>query len=343
MTIVTGLCEVADALPRTELFLELYPTDAMKDVVTTLYTWILRFLTRALKWYEDGKIRHALNAIIKPTTLQYDDIMSGIRYACQLMSDRASANSLAEQRDMHEKIQALQDSTTLALPVIQAQQKETQLKLSAFQHYVSSALSNAEKWQDQASKNVASLTAVVNQVREMIVSDRAVNAGVRIQPRNAMSEIQLTQALRTVSSSLIFNHMTILQQSIQLRDRRCVRWDQYAMVFQKAPSFNKWISSASSSRISIRSTFKDRNILSGSLTLAVECLRKPGIAALWALQCRTQAYDSTEILKSLICQALKLDYASHTDLTFSFQLRRYLDAQGDEDYFNILALSLIHI
>ncbi|ERF75101.1 hypothetical protein EPUS_04883 [Endocarpon pusillum Z07020] len=157
-----------------------------------------------------------------------------------------------------------------------------------------------------------------------------------------MSEIQLTQALRTVSSSLIFNHMTILQQSIQLRDRRRVRWDQYAMVFQKAHSFNKWISSADSSRISIRSTFKDRNILSGSLTLAVEYLRKPGIAALWALQCRTQAYDSTEILESLICQALKLDSASHTDLTFSFQLRRYLDAQGDEDYFNILADILSH-
>ncbi|KAK5199093.1 hypothetical protein LTR99_001133 [Exophiala xenobiotica] len=341
MTIVIGLCEVADALPRTELFLGLYPTDAMKNAVTTIYTWILRFLIRALKWYEEGKIRHALNAVIKPAALQYDDVMSGIRHSCHLMSNRASASSLAEQRDMHEKLRALQDSA-LALPVIQAQQRETNLRLSVFQDHMSSALSNAEKRHDQVSKDVASLMAMVRQVWETIISDQAVNADARIHLRNTMSEIQLVQALGTVSSSLIFDHMANLQQSIQLRDRRRVMRDQYAMVFQKSPAFNKWNSSAHSGSIKLTSTFKNRNILNGSLTLAIESLRQPRVAVMWALRSRTRAYDATEILKSLICQALRLDYSSHTDVTFSFQLRRYLDANSDEDYFNILGELLSH-
>ncbi|KAK5458467.1 hypothetical protein LTS15_004549 [Exophiala xenobiotica] len=342
MTIVIGFCEVADALPRTELFLELYPTDAMKNAVTTIYTWILRFLIRALKWYEEGKIRHALNAIIKPAALQYDDVMNGIRRSCHIMSNRASASSLAEQRDMHEKVRALQDSSTLALPVIQAQQRETNLRLSVFQDHISSALSNAEKWHDQVSKDVASLMAMVRQVRETMVSDQAVNADTRIHLRNTMSEIQLVQALEIVSSSLIFDHMANLQQSIQLRGRRRVKRHQYAMVFQKFPAFNEWNNSAHSGSIKLTSTFKERNILSGSLTLAIESLRQPPVAVMWALRSRTRAYDATEILKSLICQALRLDYSSHTDVKVSFQLRRYLDANSDEDYFNILGELLSH-
>ncbi|KIW21619.1 hypothetical protein PV08_02199 [Exophiala spinifera] len=342
MTIVTGLCEIGDALPRTELFLELYPTDAMKNAVTSIYTWILRFLTRALKWYEEGKIRHALNAVIKPAALQYDDIMSGIRCACQLMSHRASANSLAEQRDMHEKLRAVQDSTTTTLPVIQAEQRETHLRLSAFQNHMSSALSNVEQQQRQASKDVASLTAIVTQVREMIISDQAVNADMRIQVRNTMSEMQLVQALGIVSASINFDHVANLQQSIQLRDRRRFKRDQYSMAFQKSPAFNEWNSSADSGSIKLTSTFKNRNILNGSLTLAIECLRQRPVAVLLALQCRTRAYDPTEILKSLICQALTLDQASHIDVQFSFQLRRYLDAYTEEDYFNILGEILSH-
>ncbi|KIW94722.1 uncharacterized protein Z519_04699 [Cladophialophora bantiana CBS 173.52] len=82
---------------------------------------------------------------------------------------------------------------------------------------------------------------------------------------------------------------------------------------------------------------KDRNLLSGSLTLIIEYLRQLCIAVLWTLQCRTRASDVTEISKSLIHQALTLDFVSHTDVTFSFELRRYLDASSDDDYVTLLS------
>lgn len=342
MTIVTGLCDVADALPRIELFLALYPTEAMKGAVTTIYTWILRFLTRSLKWYGEGRLRHALNAVFNPVALQYDDIINGIRQSCQLMSSRASANSLAEQRDMHEKLRELQNSTAVALSAIQAQQQETQLTVSAFRDIVTSALSNVEKRQDQASEDLAFLTLLIQQLCGNVISAQAVNADTRIHLRNQMSEIQLTQALGIVSSSLRLDHIAILQQSIQLRDRRRVKWDQYAMVLQRAASFEKWNTMADSGSITLKSTFKDRNLLSGSLTLVIESLRRPRVPVLWALKCRTQAYDATEILKSMIHQALRLDFVSHTDARFSFELRRHLDAGSNEDYVNLLGELLSH-
>ena len=105
--VVTGLCDVADALPRVELAAFLYPTNAVKEAVSVLYAHTIKFLVRALNWYEEGKVAHALHSITKPAALQYDDLIEDIRRSTRSIADLATSNSQAEQRDIHDEVKAL--------------------------------------------------------------------------------------------------------------------------------------------------------------------------------------------------------------------------------------------
>ena len=79
----------------------------MKQAVSVLYALIIRFLLRALEWYEEGKLAHAIYSITKPAALRYDDLLEDIRRATQRIADLAITSSQAEQRDMHHELQAL--------------------------------------------------------------------------------------------------------------------------------------------------------------------------------------------------------------------------------------------
>jgi hypothetical protein len=55
--------QIADALPRAKLKLELYGTENMLAAVAQLYAQIMRFSERAIKWYTDSKIKHIYHSI----------------------------------------------------------------------------------------------------------------------------------------------------------------------------------------------------------------------------------------------------------------------------------------
>ena len=94
-------------LPRIEIAAYLYPTKAVKQAVSALYAHIIKFLFRALDWYEEGRIAHAIHSITKPAVLRYDDLLEDIRRATRTVADLAITSSQAEQRDMHHELQTL--------------------------------------------------------------------------------------------------------------------------------------------------------------------------------------------------------------------------------------------
>lgn len=52
--LANSLLDIADSLPRVNLMSSLYPTQSMQRMVATLYASIIRFLMRALIWYDEG-------------------------------------------------------------------------------------------------------------------------------------------------------------------------------------------------------------------------------------------------------------------------------------------------
>lgn len=108
-TIVEGLNQVGDALPRAEISALLYPVPRMKTAVSKLYAYIIKFLVRAFNWFCEGKLLHAYHSIARPAVLRYDGLITKIREASAEISALASIGSQAEQRDMHLELRSLSD------------------------------------------------------------------------------------------------------------------------------------------------------------------------------------------------------------------------------------------
>lgn len=292
--IITGLCDVADALPRVELAAFLYPTNAVKQAVSVLYAHIIKFLLRALEWYEEGKIAHAFHSITKPAALRYDDLIKDIQRATQSIANLAITSSQAEQRDIHHELRAL--------------------------------------------------TSLVKQVKEDMLLDQSIKASALLECRHALSDIQLTQALALVSSACSVDYKSSLQASLLIRNKhRLVSNRSKCTPLWTSSELHAWNTSQHSSLITLRATFKTRFYIRDFCTNVIEQLLNARIAVLWVLKPREQTYHSvSEVLKTLVHQALSLDHASHTDSMFSFQLRKFLDEHFEHGYVTLLGNILQH-
>ena len=264
----------------------------MKQAVSVLYALIIKFLLRALEWYEEGKIAHAIHSITKPAALRYDDLLEDIGRATRRIADLAVTSSQAEQRDMHHELQAL--------------------------------------------------TLVVKQFKEDVLLDQSLKASMLLECRHTLSDIQFEQALVFVSSACSVDHQSTLQASLLLRDKhRFMSHKIKCPPFWLSSELHAWNVSQRSSSITLRAPFKIRFHIRDFCVNVIGQLHNARIAVLWVLKPMEQTYHSvTEILKSLIHQALSLDCTSRTDSMFSFQLRRFRDAQSDTDYINLLGSCL---
>lgn len=317
-TIVVALCDVADSLPRVELAAALYPTDIMRQAIAQLYAHIVRFLIRALKWFEEGKLAHAIHSITKPASLRYADIIKEIQRETQSITNQAISSSQAEQRDMHIEISAIRNLVDTAAIRSQSEQREVQDELS-------------------------NLTTMVTQLREDIALDQAVNASARIPLRNQLTEVQLNQGLSVMSSRCIIDHKYTYRASVVLRDRQKHTTRSKGTGFFIPPKLQEWNSSPDSSAVVLKTTFKERLKLRSFCTSVIEQLLEARVAVLWVLRHKREAYSLVEVLKSLIIQAMSQGCNIHTDVTFSSVLQRFLYAQSDQDYIDLFGEVIHHL
>lgn len=109
-TLAKGLAQIADALPRMEFSSILYPTVQIKQEVFEIYSKIVHFLLRAGRWFLQGKMRHAWEALSRPVELHYDDLVQDIEDCTKKVDMLATAGAHAEQRDMHLELQTLSEA-----------------------------------------------------------------------------------------------------------------------------------------------------------------------------------------------------------------------------------------
>ena len=278
----------------------------MKNAVSVLYAHIIKFLLRALDWYEEGRIAHAIHAITKPGALRYDDLLEDIRRATQRVADSAITSSQAEQRDMHHE------------------QKDMHHEQRDMRH------------------ELQYLTILVKQLREDVVLNQSLTATARLECREALSDIKATQELTLIYSQCIVDHRSSLQASVLSRDKHSfVSYRSKCPPFWTSSELHQWNTHQVSSAITVRANFKNRFYIQDFCTNVIQQLRNAGIAVLWVLKTKGQAFlPVTEVLKSLIHQVLTLDSVSSTELKLSFQMRQFLNAQFDKDYANLLGSTL---
>ena len=320
-TIVEALCEISECLPSTELVLALYPTAPMKHAASMLYAHILRFLIRALKYYEENRVMRAVHAVTRPAALRYQDLIDLIRRDAETVRKHAVTSSQAEIRAIHDLI------TTL----IGRQEKETNK-------------SQAEKVQIHLKLNT--LENLVTQVRQTLEFQHAVQSSTQIQIRTALSEVQLREALSMVASQCTIDHKSLFQIALQMADTKGAfrqKSRHNVAAFWTSPKLQQWSSAAASSTILVRSTFRQSLEIRRYCTDIVKQLLKDQIAVFWVFMSRDRKYPLLETLRSLVYQALSLNYTRQTDQSMSFQLGKYLDANFEDDYLNMLGDLLQHL
>ncbi|KAI1751150.1 hypothetical protein F4782DRAFT_547751 [Xylaria castorea] len=130
-TIVTALCDISDSLPSVELSLALYPTSVMKHLVSMLYAHIMRFLIRALKYYEESSLMRVVHSITRPAALRYDDLIRLIRRDEEMVRRHAATSSQAEIRAVHNSILAVSTQLQTEAGQVQADRQIMQTQLTA--------------------------------------------------------------------------------------------------------------------------------------------------------------------------------------------------------------------
>jgi hypothetical protein len=106
-----ALAQIGEVLPRQEFTAALYPTPRMRDALTMLYAHVMKFLLRAVKWYQMGPAGRAFTAIRKPFDLDLKDIVEQVRLCSERIEKIASTASKAELRDVHLKVSGMQDNS----------------------------------------------------------------------------------------------------------------------------------------------------------------------------------------------------------------------------------------
>ncbi|TVY33898.1 hypothetical protein LSUB1_G007503, partial [Lachnellula subtilissima] len=313
-----GLCQIAEVLPRAELIIRLYPIPGIKHLISNMYAHILKFLVRSLRWYQESKISHLIHAITRPVELRFDDLIEEIRLLSSNMDNLALASGHAEQRDMHtEQKQACNE-------------------------------------QKRLENKVDHLTKLVEQLRETIVTDQAINASARIELRQDLSDIQVAQLLSLISNSALPDPIKSLQAALFMRSRRHQRERNGGPSFLNNKKLTDWNAIGRSELVILQGTrrlrFEIKDFCSGSITL----LRQKQTPVIWALKA-IESHETPgnmtstiDLLKYLISQALGLNRAIHTDAAVTPRLKSYWEAQTESDWFKVLAsvlegIALIYI
>ncbi|KAG6358349.1 hypothetical protein INS49_014233 [Diaporthe citri] len=269
-------------------------------VTSMLYAHILRFLIRALKYYEESRLMRAVHTITRPAALRYQDLVSLICRDAETVRKHAATSSQAEIRAIHDRVAAFSVQLESETNKAQAERLDINLKLNTLEN-------------------------LVTQVRHTLEVQHAVQASNQIQIRNAVSDVQLRQALSMVASQCSVDHKSLFQSALQVVDTRAAfrqKSKHNVAAFWTSPKLQHWSKAATSSTI---------------------LLLKDGVAVFWVFMSSDRKYPLLETLRSLVYQALSLDYSQHTEQSMSFQLSKYLDANFEDDYLNMLGDLLQHL
>lgn len=161
----------------------------------------------------------------------------------------------------------------------------------------------------------------------------------------SLSEVQVKQALSMVSSQCAIDHQSAFQSAAELCDAPFFRQRSgyNSAAFWTSSKLKTWNLTKTSSSILLKSTFSQRTQIRSFCTEVVKQLLKDDIAVFWIFMSREQEYSLLETLRSLVYQALSLNYISYTESSMRFQLKKYMEAHFEEDYLNILGDLLQHI
>ncbi|ORX96974.1 hypothetical protein BCR34DRAFT_607470 [Clohesyomyces aquaticus] len=295
-----GLTRIADVLPRVELVNTLYPTARMRAAVSQLYSHIIQFFLRAERWYQIGKSRHAWEALSRPVELHYNDLIGDIQDCATEIEALANGCAKAEQRDIHSEIQDL-------------------------------------------SQKLRAQEALLQEMRGLLLVSQSVQTSANLDTNQRLTDLQLNQIMDYLSGADVLDPMKALQcrTFMSARGRGRQQTVETESRFWNDAKFNSWESSSNPSMIMVKGDYANRLQVQKFTIEIINTLRDQKIPVLWVLKplpAQNQpATAITDIIKAIVCQAIQLNIALHTERALSLSCAQFRAAETPEEWLDLLA------
>ncbi|KAL1384178.1 hypothetical protein HDK64DRAFT_317591 [Phyllosticta capitalensis] len=298
-----ALYKILDALSHTELYLFLFQTDAMVELNVTLYVCIIKFTTRAAKWYSESKAKHAWTAISRPYSLGFQDLVDDIDNQVLKIRELARAMNIAETRNITHGVAKLQ-----AIPV-----------------------------------DVAQLRAEFQAAMLLMEERHKLSYAGILDTNKRVCDIQLSQIMAfTASSSSISPDQARLFYA-SMRNLRRRRNGLEASIFQNSRQLKSWGSSPESSIIHIVGSFQVRHVARDFAADMIDLVRETTIPVVWALQQQGKASEdciAVDVLKGLVSQVLTQNQTLLNEKSASICATKFQSARTESEWFSLLGHAL---
>jgi len=77
----------------------------MQETVAKLYSKLIQFMVNAMHFYQKGKARRAIGAVLKPFALDFQDQLDGVYELSRTVDEIANTAAQAELRAVHSKVE----------------------------------------------------------------------------------------------------------------------------------------------------------------------------------------------------------------------------------------------
>lgn len=285
----------------------------MKDAVTSLYAYILRFLIRAHDWYNEGSFKHAYHSLTRPTELRYNDIVQQMTDVSRSIYELAVVGQQAELRDMHLAVLTTNQKVDMTIALMQQ---------------MSAAVSRECSFRD--AYHVAKLTI------------SAVQSTAMLDTNYRLSDLQYDRIIATLMVSIpepkaTFEHHHSLRRQ-RLRSGTSLT---VANSFWQSPKMRNWSFTQDSALSIIHANFQARFVVRDLCVDILEQLKAANMPYLLVLKMPDPSQTSTtitisDLIRYLVKQAIDIQRDLQSEKSMALSCAMFHDASTENEWFGLL-------
>ncbi|KAJ3576481.1 hypothetical protein NPX13_g3689 [Xylaria arbuscula] len=241
-----AMTRIADMVRHVQIQCLLYPTDEIVEHMKDLYTSIVSFAVRAVKWYQKSKMAHVLAAFTSPFRLKFQDIADEIYETSRKIDRWAITMSHIEMREVRQQL----NETEKALELARLERRE--------------------------------INQLVTELKGIIAKNSQLHYSGVLDTNRRLSEIQFSQ-IHLFVSTLSIPRPDLVRQSWNARRNLRQRAHSGDLTSQCWISdLQEWGGGQSSAQLLVQGRFKSRHAIKDFAANTIDLIQEANIPVIWA-------------------------------------------------------------
>ncbi|KAI1125433.1 hypothetical protein F5Y10DRAFT_9991 [Nemania abortiva] len=293
-----AMVRISDVIKHVQVQYFLYPTDEVIEYMSEIYSHIMSFAIRAVDWYQKGKIAHSLAAFTSPFQLKFRDIVDNISETSHNIDRWATTMSHMEIRRMRQQL-------------------------------------------IETGKALEGVHQVVAELKGVVLHYSQLHYTGVLDTNQRLSEIQFSQILSFISVSPIPRPDLVRQSYNARRNRRRQASSGVTGSQLWVSKLYHWGKKPNSSQIVVQGNFKARHTTRDFTANVIDLIKEANIPVVWVLDPRVELlaesqFNTTDVLKYLACQVLRLNNRMSTERQVSLNAGRFQSAVTESEWLELL-------